>query len=143
MYFTNWGLCNFTSDYSSALLHKENSKFIYNISIFDNYTNVEMKLNNKILLTFTDNIIDVNNLSTFSRTIKDQDYIFKNGELLLKRIVRKCSYLKAIEPSTFLNNQIITMDLETRSIGGIMEAYCVSIYDGNNITSFYLTDYKD
>lgn len=35
------------------------------------------------------------------------------------------------------------MDLETRNIDGVMETYCVSIYDGKKATSFYLTDYNN
>jgi hypothetical protein len=35
------------------------------------------------------------------------------------------------------------MDLETRVVNGIMTAYCVSLYDGKNFKSFYLTEYKD
>jgi hypothetical protein len=34
-------------------------------------------------------------------------------------------------------------DLETRTIEGVMSCYCVSIYDGVNISSFYLTDFKN
>jgi hypothetical protein len=35
------------------------------------------------------------------------------------------------------------VDLETRSISGIRKPYCVSIFDGKEIISFYLSDYKD
>jgi hypothetical protein len=42
----------------------------------------------------------------------------------------------------FNSKKFITMDLETRIIQGEMTSYCVSIFDGNNYKSFYLTDFK-
>jgi hypothetical protein len=41
-----------------------------------------------------------------------------------------------------LKNKFLTLDLETRTIDGILSPYCVGIYDGKNKLSFYLSDYK-
>jgi hypothetical protein len=35
------------------------------------------------------------------------------------------------------------MDLETRNINNINSPYCISIYDGKNCNSFYLTNYPN
>ena len=40
------------------------------------------------------------------------------------------------------SKKFITMDLETRTINEVMTSYCVSIYDGTNFKSFYLSDYS-
>ena len=42
-----------------------------------------------------------------------------------------------------MSDRIITMDLETRDIDGWALPYCISIYDGVNIKSFYLLDFND
>jgi hypothetical protein len=34
------------------------------------------------------------------------------------------------------------MDLETRTIDGLMLSYCVSIYEGKTFKSFYLSDHS-
>ena len=35
------------------------------------------------------------------------------------------------------------MDLETRVINNIITPYCCSIYDGVNLSSFFLTNFKN
>jgi DNA polymerase type B, organellar and viral len=42
-----------------------------------------------------------------------------------------------------MSERILTMDLETREIEGSFHPYCVSIFDGNEIKSFYLLDFND
>jgi len=43
--------------------------------------------------------------------------------------------------SKSFSTNFITMDLETKSIGGILIPYYVSIFDGKISYSFYITDY--
>ena len=94
-------------------------------------------------MEFIDELIDKNNLSSFIRTNKNHEYIFINGKLILKKIIKQTNFLKKIIQSPFINNQFITMDLETRTIDGIMIPYAVSIYDGKEVNSFYLLDFND
>jgi hypothetical protein len=35
------------------------------------------------------------------------------------------------------------MDLETKAIDGVLNPYCVSIFNGKTVSSFYITDFKD
>lgn len=42
-----------------------------------------------------------------------------------------------------LNNNFITLDIETQTINNIMTPYCICFYDSKSSKSFYLTDYKD
>jgi hypothetical protein len=84
---------------------------------------------------------DKDNLSSFTRTIKNQEYIFENGELILKKIKKDVQFLTKINRNMNNSKNFITMDLETRTINGIMSSYCVSIYDSKEFKSFYLTDY--
>jgi hypothetical protein len=59
---------------------------------------------------------DVNNLGTFTRFIKDQEYKFINAELIVKLINRKTKFIKTIKPNKNINQKYITLDIETRVI---------------------------
>jgi ribosomal protein S19 len=102
---------------------------------------VELKLDDNILLSFKDYMLDKNDLTTFSRKLKTQEYLFEEGKLILKKIEKKTNFLKKTNKSNYLTNKFITMDLETRIINEEMTSYCVSIYDGKIFKSFYLKDY--
>lgn len=143
MDFTLWGEYEISSDFNSAIVYKPHSRLVYHIKLLDNSQEVDLKMNDNILLTFTDTLNNSADLNTFTRTVKQQEYIFVDGELILKRIQKQATFIKPLDKSIYLNKQILTMDLETRTINGIMEAYCVCIYDGKISRSFYLSDYKN
>jgi hypothetical protein len=83
-------------------------------------------------------------LSTFTIIIGNQEYIIENSKIIVKKIIKKVNYLKPINKSIYLSHTFITMDLETRIIdNGVLEPYCIGIYDGATKISFYLSDYKD
>lgn len=143
MDFSNWGNTHIYNDYSKAIVFKSKTNSEYHISIYDNYTLVDLKCENKVILSFKDSMLDVNDLSTFKREFKNQSFIFENGNLKLKTIKRNTRFITSLKPSISLNEHFITMDLETRNLNGVLSPYCVSVYDGKKISSFYLTDYKD
>jgi hypothetical protein len=98
-------------------------------------------------MSFVDILNDVNNLSTFTRKIKNQEYIFIDGELKLKKIKKETKFLKKIKKDSYRLENFITMDIETRNIlendKEIMIPYCICIFDGKIKNSFYLTDFKN
>lgn len=52
-------------------------------------------------------------------------------------------YLKTLKKSPFLNNKIITMDIETyKTDKNDLLPYSCGYYDGKNSYIFYLTDYN-
>src|ERR1700749_259629 len=104
---------------------------------------VEMKNNNNTLLIFKDKLLDKYNLNSFERELKNKKYIFNEGNIVYKEKVLKLPYLKPIRKSIYKNNNILTMDLETRLINNIMTPYSLSIFDGKEIKNYYLTDYKE
>jgi DNA polymerase type B, organellar and viral len=142
MDFSQWGYINYYSD-QFAYVAKANYKAIYHINIFDNYTKVELKLKDKILISFTDTMNDKDNLDSFTRTIKRQEYIFRDSKLIIKKIIKDVPFLKPLKASIFKSDTFLVMDLETRNINNIMIPYCISIYDGKTPVSFYLTEYKN
>jgi hypothetical protein len=144
MDFTQWGKIIHESDsLSFYIIDKKDSQALYLISVYDNYITVELKLKNKTLLSFTDTMLDKENLSTFKRTLKNQEYYFKDGELQLRKLKLETKFLLPILQSAFITKKFITMDLETRTINGKMSPYCVYSYDGKEYRSYYLLGYKD
>jgi hypothetical protein len=115
--------------------------------VFENYLSVALKIKDNVIIEFTDTLIEKGKLDFFIRKLKNQDYIFINGKLIFKKIKKtknKIIKFKGVIPEGFINNKILTMDLKTRTIEGIMIPYCISTYDGKRqATSFYLSDYKD
>lgn len=159
MDITRWpGDVPFNEDYSKATVYINNSPKVYHVSLFEKYQIVQLKLNNDVLVGFTETVDSVYDLSTFTRKIKNQNYIFVNGELIVKQTDRKVNFLTTISKDSNMSNKFITMDLETREITKtdlvtnkvktIMEPICVSTYyedsDGiERISSFYLNDYHN
>lgn len=148
MDFTTWGDCHFINDHQ-IIVYKKSSSLEYHIVLHENYQDVELKSNNKILLRFKDTIIvpagttnDLNSLS-FTRAFKNQEYIIDDGKIILKKIHKKVSFLTKKTRNMNNSKKIITMDLETRVINGIMSSYCVSVYDGKVFKSFYLSDFSN
>jgi hypothetical protein len=122
---------------SSVQVQKTNSISILNITLSAKELNVKLSYNGKTLLEFKDRMVENGKLNTFIRTIKNQEYIFFNGELILKKINKQSKFLLIINNQSFISNKFLTMDLETRVINDIMIPYAISIYDGKNSKSFY------
>lgn len=132
MDWSEWGKYKYISD-NYVLVFKPKSTLEYHIQMFDNYHTVELRhmkiknKNNNILVSFTEKMNDKDNLGTFTRTIKNQEYIYIDSDLKIKKIIRKTSFLKNIKPSIFRSDKFIIMDLETRYINNINSPYCISI----------------
>lgn len=141
MDITKWGKCDFYNDYSEAVVYKKNSKGIFNIKLFESYLEAELKINNQIVLRFTDTLKDGVNLGTFNREISNHKYVYENGNLKLKSKVYNCKYITTKSCEIYLNNKFITMDLETRVLNSKMEVFHIAIYDGKTFFNFNLKDF--
>lgn len=130
MVITKWGYCDFYSNYTEAIIYKKLSKGEYHVKLFDNYILVDYMLDNKIVLSFTDIMLDCNNLSTFSREILNQEYKFIDGKLISKSKKYLTKYIKPLLGEIYFKDNILTMDLETRTIHNKMEVFLINIYDG-------------
>lgn len=96
---------------------------------------------NKVLYQFTD--IFGENSTSFTRSIGLDEYLFKNGELLLKQKSRKVSFFELLKTDKKMKNKFITLDIETRTIDSVFIPYCISYFDGKETFPFYLSDYID
>lgn len=68
----------------NEIFYKKGSQFQleYYIKLFDNYQEVELMMDEKIVLIFKETMNDKINLSTFTRKLKKQKYIFEEGKLV-------------------------------------------------------------
>ena len=104
---------------------------------------VKYVLNNKPLITFTDELLDINNLGTFKRTIQNQKFQFVDTQLISKEKLYKFPIIKKLSGKPFLINKFITMDLETINVNGKLIPYVIAHYVGTSSQTFYVTDYRD
>lgn len=142
MDYLKWGKLIFES-YKNVEVKKLNSNSVYHIQICNKEIKVKLKLKNNTILEFTDKILENGKLNSFIRTIKNQEYIFIDGNLIIKKVIKPTKFLKVIQPQSFISTNFLTMDLETRTLDGIMTPYSISIYDGKKATFFYLSDFNN
>jgi hypothetical protein len=84
-----------------------------------------------------------NNPTSFTRIIeKTKKFIVENGIIVFESHQRNVESISTIDPCKELTNKFLTLDLETRTIDGILSPYCVGIFDGDKKSSFYLSDFK-
>nr|QWO71389.1 DNA polymerase [Termitomyces sp. T123] len=142
-----WGEHLFEKDYSKATILKKKSKAVYDVEIKNKNLNVRYLINSKVILSFSDYMEDKSNLSTFTRIIrvnnKEIIYKFKEGKIVFMSKLIEFKYIKGIKKESDYKNKFITMDFETRVIDNQMSIYCCSLYDGKNITSFYLSEFNN
>ena len=72
---------------------------------------VKYVLNNKPLITFTDELLDINNLGSFKITIKNNIFQFVDTQLISKEKLYTFPFIKNLSGKPFLINKFITMDL--------------------------------
>lgn len=137
-----WDDVLFSSDYKEAWIAKNKSKAEYYVKLNDNSLDVELRLNNSLLLSFTDTAKDTRNLTSFTRKLNNQTYIFEDGDLKLKMIERKCKMFTKTKKAIHLSDKIITMDIETRTINGLMKPITISLFDGKNLWSYFVNDFE-
>ena len=143
MDITTWGKASFNEDYTICNITDLNLKYEYVVKLFKDYQIVNLMVNGKVILTFVDQMKEKYNLDSFTRIIKSQKYEYLNKEIVIKQNVCKVDFMTKIKRDIFKNNKFLTLDLETRSLNGKMKPYCISIFDGNNPTTFYLSEFKE
>jgi len=99
--------------------------------------------NGNLILEWIDREINIEVPNTFSREIGATTYYYNNGELELKKILKKTGVFKKAKKDKKLQNNFITMDLETQLINNIHTPYLLSWYNGLISKSYFITDYKD
>ena len=79
-----WGDVQFILNDSEAIVFKFKSKAQYHVTFSKHLMTVKYVLDGKTLLEFTDELLDINNLGSFTRTINNQKIYFFKGKLAFK-----------------------------------------------------------
>ena len=130
------------------LLYKNNNDYaiqinetnIAIISIDEGLNKVKLFRKGKLRYEYTDRLIDN---QTFIRTLGNKEWIFRNNEQLLYQIEKTTKFINPLIRTETLQNKFLTLDIETFIKDGIHIPYAISIFDGLNTLSYYLTDFKD
>ena len=120
-------------------------KTYFNIFKYPEHNTVQVFHNKTLILTVDDylNKKDPVNLNTFTRVIKNNEYRYLDGNIVLKKIFRKCSYINPISKILYRTTTFLTLDIETRKDvnTNLLYPICISIHDGENTFSFFRNDY--
>lgn len=114
--------------------------YIVNFLKYDNYNLIEIVSGGDIIIKFRDEFISENK---FLRILDNKKYYFENNEQILYTKEMKSKFISKLAQTKNLNNNFITLDVETYIKNSILTVYCISIYDGKIKKSYFLSDYKN
>lgn len=98
-------------------------------------------INGKVKFYFED--IYGSNEESFTRVIREMQTLHvQDGKVVLKTNIIKVNFFNKEKVCNRIQNNFLTLDIETREIRGVLSPYCISIYDGTKSWSFYLDNYK-
>lgn len=139
----DWGTVNFINNDTEAIVNKPNSSATYLTQFNGRKMSVEYHNFGVKLVSFIDELLDINNLGPFMRKISNQILYFKDSKLNLRFKPYEFKLIEKLLPKGYFNNKIITLDLETVNINGNLIPYAASYYDGKDTKAFYSNDYSD
>jgi hypothetical protein len=111
------------------------------ITVYQNKQTYEFIINDTTKFFFEDIFYGINKDSFIRMVGNEQTLHVQGGKVMFKSYSQKVNFIEpVIQPKENIN-KFITIDLETRNINGVLRPYCISLYDGNKMWSFYLSDY--
>lgn len=159
MDLTLWPNLILNNDYTRGkgyIVEKGSNKveFEYLIFISEKFYRIEINKNGVRVLTVKDHLSDIANLTNFKREIVELDhfgydqiketFFFKNGKEIAHTISSdKIRFIRSNLKDSFMNDRIMTLDIETRIIKGKITPVCISFYDGKNAWTFTFKDPKN
>lgn len=127
-------------DFNNYIIQKSNSSLMYDILINNDHNLVRVYRLNVFIIEFEDYF--TNDFTSFTRVVNNQTFMYKNGLVIFKQVVKLVSYLSSITQDKRVLEKLVTLDIETMTIKNVMTPYCISFYDGTNKASFYLAEFK-
>lgn len=124
----------------------------YHIQLSDIKMTISLRIKGNEILSFEDELYSLHintikgesSLNSFTRTIKDTKYLFIEGVETFMSKAKKVKYISSKKnKDSFKGSNFITMDLETKAIEGKLIPYCVSIFNGTSVSSFYITYFNN
>jgi len=101
------------------------------LEAFSNYNKVQYFKNNRLMYTWTDNIIN-REKNIFKRHLGKSVYHYQNNNLICITVQKKTRPINSIKNKLKLRlkNNIITMDIETIVVNNVHIPYLICWYDG-------------
>lgn len=147
MYDTNqWGIIKYKKDKVNFTIYSI-IRGNYRFEVIQTLSSRDITIfneNNNLILEFNDKFESEN---YFIRTIKNTHYHFKDDKIVLNiKENKNTKFISKVKQDNVINQNIITLDLETSSSiinnEEVLNVISACIYDGENKLSFYLSDYN-
>ena len=129
---------------------------LYFVKKHENSHEVEVKLGSFTKFKFLDYWVSGSLNTSFTRKIDHRSFIvYRDGQRIISKIIRKTRYLQTILKSYYRNHKFITLDIETKTLSdGTMIPICICMCIPEKIeqskyftspikkVSFYLSDFN-
>jgi len=126
-------------NYTQFIL-QTNDNLLVKINKFDEYNQVEYISGGNTILEFKDEFISENK---FVRILDNKKFYFENNQQILFLKEMKTKFISKLKPLKNLKNKFICLDIETYIKDSVLTVFCISIFDGENKNSFFLSDFKN
>ena len=126
-------------NYTQFIL-QTNDNLLVKINKFDDYNQVEYISGGNTILEFKDEFISENK---FVRILDNKKFYFENNKEILFLKEMKTKFISKLKPLKNFKNKFICFDIETYIKDSVLTVFCISIYDGENKNSFFLSDFKN
>jgi len=90
-----------------------------------------------IRLSWIDYKMDINNPDYFRRVIKKSTIYFLDGEIILRKKELPSKPFKKLHKESKINNNFITLDIETITVDRIIIPYLINAFDGTEHINSY------
>jgi hypothetical protein len=110
------------------------------ITQYNDYNEVEILSGGDVIVKFKDEFITDNKIV---RSLDNKTYFFINNKEVLYTKELKTKFISRLSPAKSLNNNFITLDIETYIKDNILIPYAINIYDGEKSNTFLLWDFNN
>jgi hypothetical protein len=126
-------------DIETLYILQSKDNLIFKILSSEKQNSIEIFKNGDLIIKFIDLKLGENR---FVRIIDNsKKYYFENNEQILFTKENKTKFISKLSKTNKLVNNFITIDIETYIKDNILVPFCISIYDGNINSYFYLTNH--
>jgi len=106
---------------------------LININKFSSYNETSLISGGDTIFKFRDEFIYENK---FVRILDNKKFYFENNKEVLFTKETKSKFISKLKPTNNLNNEFITLDIETYVEKSVLIVYNISIFDGSTKKTF-------
>lgn len=119
--------------------------YIIQLSAICNHVIISDKQNAElgglILLEFFD-YPEKGSTLNFTRKVKNLEYIYRDGSIVITMENKQFNSIVPQRVSKTMFNKILTFDIETRTLNGVMSPYCICYHDGERTGYVWLSKFN-